>query len=275
MSAILTSIIFYIRHYWNRNNKPAQVIFKMYKAIFSTDWSECLSPTGPFDFISFTYPDLKPDLKKVFKQYTGNQITLGDASQKIKEILPCEISEEQMDAYLDAGFATYKNVPNFIEWCLSHDILFMINTTAMVGYFQRVFAKGLIPSIPALSANPLVQYESFENDPQTIYPLYEIQDKGKNSNAAIEDYSIPGDKVIIMGDSGGDGAHFEWAQQAGAFKVGSMTKASLSAYCKQKHMVIDHRFGHSYAPGEERDVDTEMGFDFMELTGVVERALEL
>jgi hypothetical protein len=53
-----------------------------------------------------------------------------------------------------------------------------------------------------------------------------------------------------------------------------MTKASLSAYCEQKDMVIEHRFGHSYAPGEERDVDTEMGFDFMELAPVVEEVLE-
>lgn len=248
---------------------------KEYQAIFSTDWSECLSPTGPFDFISFTYPDLEPDLKTVFKQYTGNRITLGDASRRIQELLPSAISEAQMDGYLNASFETYKNVPKFIEWCLNHDILFMINTTAMIGYFQRVFAKGLIPPIPVLSANPLVQYRASENDPEKIYPLYEIQDKGKNSKAAIEAYGIANDKIIIMGDSGGDGAHFEWAQQAKVFKIGSMTKASLSAYCEQKDIVINHRLGHSYAPGEARDVDKEMACDFMELTSVVEKALKL
>jgi 2-hydroxy-3-keto-5-methylthiopentenyl-1-phosphate phosphatase len=201
---------------------------RSYRAIFSSDWSECLSPTGPFDFISFIYPDLEPDLKTVFKQYTSNQISLGDASKQIEGLLPSAITEDQMDAYLDDSFATYKGVPDLIEWCLSRNILFMINTTAMVGYFQRVFAKGLIPQIPVLSANPLIQYANSETDPETVYPLYEIQDKGKNSEAAIQAFNIPNEKVMLMGDSGGDGAHFEWGAKHGAFLIGSMTKASLS-----------------------------------------------
>lgn len=245
-----------------------------YRAIFSTDWSECLSPTGPFDFISFIYPKLEPDLKTVFKQYTGNQISLGDASRRIQELLPSKITEDQMDAYLGVSFATYTNVGEFIEWCLSHNILFMINTTAMVGYFQRVFAKGLIPHIPALSANPLVQYAPSESDPKTIYPLYEIQDKGKNSESAIGAFTIPKEKIMIMGDSGGDGAHFEWGAKQGAFKIGSMTKASLSAFCENKGIKIDHRFGYPYAQGENRDVEKEMEFDFMALTSVIETVLD-
>jgi len=247
---------------------------KEYSAIFSTDWSECLSPTGPFDFISFIYPELETDLRTVFKQYTGNQITLGDASRRIQNLLPSDITKEQMDSYLDASFATYTNVPDFIEWCLGHNILFMINTTAMVGYFQRVFAKGLIPKIPALSANALVRYPSSENDPETIYPLHEIQDKGKNTEAAIREFNIPLGKIIIMGDSGGDGAHFEWGQNHGVFKIGSMTKASLSAYCETKEIKINYRFGHAYTQGEERDINKEMVFDFMELTPVILDALD-
>jgi len=246
-----------------------------YKAIFSTDWSECLSPTGPFDFISFTYPELEPELNVVFKQYTGNQISLGDASKRIQGLLPAPISEGQMDAYLDASFATYKNVPDLIDWCLSRDILFMINTTAMVGYFQRVFAMGLIPQIPVLSANPLVEYAGSDSDPGSVYPLHEIMDKGKNTEAAVREFQIPNDKIMLMGDSGGDGAHFEWGQQADAYKIGSMTKVSLSVYCENKDIRIDHRFGHSYAQGEERDVEKEMQFDFMELTEMIEEKLNI
>ena len=244
-----------------------------YRAIFSSDWSECLSPTGPFDFISFICPELEPDLKSVFKQYTGNQISLGDASKRIENLLPSAITEAQMDAYLDASFATYNGVPELIKWCLNRDILFMINTTAMVGYFQRVFAKGLISSIPLLSANPLVQYGHCESDPATISPLYEIADKGKNSETAIWRFNIPSDKIILMGDSGGDGAHFEWGAKQGAFLIGSMTKASLSEYCEQKNIKINHRFGYSYAPGEGRDIDKEVGFDFMELASVIKEVL--
>ena len=127
-----------------------------FQAIVSSDWSECLSPSGPFDFISFAFPELETDLKNVFKQYTANLISLGAAMQKMQKMLPDPISEEQMDAYLEKRFITYKAVPDLIEWCLSKDILFMINTTGMIGYFQRVFAKGLLPRVPVLSVNPTV-----------------------------------------------------------------------------------------------------------------------
>ena len=114
-----------------------------FKAIVSSDWNECMAPCGPFDFISFAYPELETDLKNVFKQYTGNIISLGEAAQKIPKLLPGPISEEQMDAYLEKCFITYKGVPDLIEWCLSKGILFMINTTGMIGYFQRVFELGV------------------------------------------------------------------------------------------------------------------------------------
>ena len=86
-----------------------------YKAIVSSDWSECLSPNGPFDFISFAYPELETDLKNVFKQYTGNIISLGAATQKIQKLLQDPINEEHMDAYLDASFVTYRGVADLIE----------------------------------------------------------------------------------------------------------------------------------------------------------------
>jgi hypothetical protein len=237
-----------------------------YKAIVSSDWSECLSPSGPFDFIRFAYPELETELSNIFKQYTGNAISLGTASQQIRQLLPEPVSAEQMDAYLDSAFMTYTGVPDLIQWCLSQNILFMINTTGMIGYFQRVFAKGLLPKVPVLSANPLVRFQGLESDPQTVYDLFEIQDKAQNTRAAAKRNSISADKIILMGDSGGDGPHFEWGAEAGAFLIGSMTKPSLESYCQSRGIQIDLRFGLSYREGAPRDPAKEMQTDFAELS---------
>ena len=205
---------------------------RQYKALVSSDWNECLAPCGPFDFISFVFPDLKSDLESIFKCYTGNIISLGEAAQKIQKLLQDPVNEEHMDAYLDASFVTYRGVADLIEWCLERDILFMINTTGMIGYFQRVFAKGLLPTVPVLSAHPMVRYAHRETDPLQVYDLLEIQDKSKNTRAVADCLNIPGEKIILMGDSGGDGPHFEWGAGIGAHLIGSMTKPSLETYCQ-------------------------------------------
>ena len=116
-----------------------------YKAMVSSDWNGCLAPCGPFDFISFVYPEFKSELTAIFQQYTGNLITLGEAAKLIREMLPGPITPDQMDAYLDQSFTTFTGVPELIEWCASNHILFMLNTTGMIGYFQRIFAKTLLP----------------------------------------------------------------------------------------------------------------------------------
>ena len=237
-----------------------------FKAIVSSDWSECLSPCGPFDFIWFVYPELETQLRDVFAQYTGNAVSLGAASQKIQDMLPEPIAEEQMDAYLDQSFKTYTGVPGLIEWCLSRDILFMINTTGMIGYFQRVFAKGLLPGVPALSANPMVCYPGRDSDPQAIYDLLEIQDKAKNTRAVARHYDIPANKIIVVGDSGGDGPHFEWGSKTGTHLIGSMTKHSLDHYCRARGIDIDLHFGLAYGKGATRDPEKEMQSDFTELS---------
>ncbi len=233
-----------------------------FKAIVSSDWSECLSPTGPFDFMWYVYPELEAELRDIFKQYTGNAISLGAASQKIQQMLPAPITEEQMDAYLDNAFMTYKGVPDLIDWCLSQNILFMINTTGMIGYFQRVFAKGLLAKVPVLSANPMVRYHGQESDPDSIYDLFETRDKAKNTGAVARQYNISADKIILMGDIGGDGPHFEWGSKNGAYLIGSMTKSSLQSYCQSRGIQIDLHFGLSYGEGEEKDPQKEMQVDF-------------
>ena len=246
---------------------------KRYKSIISSDWSECLAPSGPFDFIAFNYPELTPRLKAIFKQYTGNRISLGEATRQIQKMMPNPISEKQMDAYLDHSFSTYQGVPELIEWCLSRDILFMINTTGMIGYFQRVLAKGFLPKLTALSANPMVRYPQQNSDPRYIFTLFEIQDKARNTEAAIKAHHIPLNKIIIMGDSGGDGPHFEWGAKLNAFLIGSMTKPSLENYCMTNNIKINLKFGISHAQSQNKDLKKEMQVNFMDLSSRIEEVL--
>jgi 2-hydroxy-3-keto-5-methylthiopentenyl-1-phosphate phosphatase len=246
---------------------------KAYKAIISSDWSECLAPCSPFDFISFNYPQLTTRLEAIFKQYTGNHISLGEAARQIRKMLPDPITENQMDAYLDHSFSTYPGVPELIEWCLSKDILFMINTTGMAGYFQRICAKGLLPGIPLLSAHPMVRYPRQNSDPYHIYSLFEIKDKAKNTEAAIKAHQIPPNKIIIMGDSGGDGPHFEWGAKVNAFLIGSMTKPSLENYCLTRKIKINFKFGISRAQSQNKDLKKEMQVNFMDLSSCIQAVL--
>ena len=243
---------------------------KTYKAIVSSDWNQCLAPCGPFDFISFNHPELGPDLKAIFQYYTGNIISLGEAIKKIQNLSPASITEDQMDAYLNKSFTTYKGVPELIEWCLSNNILFMLNTTGVIGYFQRIFTKGLLPEVPALSAHPMVRYPKSDADPWHVYDLFETIDKGKNTGSSIRSFNIPLNKIIIMGDSGGDGPHFEWGAGINAFLIGNMTKPSLKRYCEAKSIAIDVQFGPFYAGGEVTDLRKEMQVNFMDLAPIIE-----
>ncbi len=241
-----------------------------YKAIVSSDWSECLAPSGPFDCLAFAHPELESDMAAVFRQYTGNRITLGEAAAKIKKLLPDPISPDQMDAYLDASFTTYTGVPDLIQWCLDNRILFMINTTGMIGYYQRIFAKGLLPPVPVLSAHPMIRYPDLASDPPHVYELFETRDKGQNTQAVVRSLGIKADRIILMGDSGGDGPHFQWGAQSGAFLIGSMTKPSLDSYCREKGIMINLRFGLDYSKGKKKDQTKESDINFMDLTTTIE-----
>jgi len=244
-----------------------------YKAIVSSDWNECLAPCGPFDFISFNLPEIGSQLTALFRQYTGNQITLGQAVGQIRKIVPNPVKSEQMDAYLDEAFTTYTGVANLIEWCLSNNILFMINTTGMIGYFQRVFARGFLPRVPVISAHPMVRYPENRSDPEYIYDLFETRDKVQNSQAVIRSLGIPANKIIVMGDSGGDGPHFEWGSNKNAFLIGSMTKSSLDDYCSRKNIRIDLRFGIDYSKEDKKDRHKEMQVNFMDLASKIEEVV--
>ena len=242
-----------------------------YKAIVSSDWSECLSPNGPFDCLAFNYPDLEADLTAVFRQYTGNRISLGQAAAKIKGLLPDPLSPDQMDAYLDESFATYTGVPDLIQWCLDNQILFMLNSTGMIGYFQRVFAKKLLPPVPVLSAHPMLRYPGRNSDPAHLFELHETRDKAENTQALARTLGIEPEKIILMGDSGGDGPHFEWGAESGAFLIGSMTKPSLDGYCRDKDITINLRFGPDYSQDKKPDKKMEMAVNFMDLAPAIDK----
>ena len=250
-------------------------MIKHYKAMVSSDWNESLAPCGPFDCISFAYPRLEADLTAVFRQYTGNLISLGEAAGQIKELLPGPITPEQMDAYLDESFTTYTGVPELIEWCASNSVLFMINTTGMIGYFQRIFAKKLLPPVPEVSAHPLIRYPQNTSGPCRFYELLETGEKSKNTGAVARSQAIPAAKIILLGDSGGDGLHFEWGATNGAFLIGSMTKPSLDAYCRAKNIEIDLRFGLDYSRRQRGGPQKELQINFMDLATNIKEIVNL
>jgi len=240
-----------------------------YRGLISSDWSESLSPSGPFDFMSFVYPELTASLEAIFRQYTGNEIALSDAIKRCREHLPAPINTEQMDAYLDQQFAHYTGVPELIEACLSKNILFMINTTGSMGYFQRIFFKKLLPGVSALSAHPGLVFSASPSDPNFLFDLREITDKPVNTAMAARHFQIPPQNILVMGDSGGDGPHFKWASDQNAIRVASMAKPSLKKYCDQQQIEIHEYFGISYQDGEPRRHSDEMQVDFRELVAVV------
>jgi 2-hydroxy-3-keto-5-methylthiopentenyl-1-phosphate phosphatase len=244
-----------------------------YQAIFSSDWNQCLAPCGPFDVMAFHYPELTPVFDRIFKQYTGNVISLGEAIRLLDQSLPTPITQDQMDTYLEKSFQMYKGIGDLIRWCSEQDVLFMVNTTGMIGYFQRAFAKGLLPMMPALSANPAIRFPAQGRQPRYIFPLNETEDKGANTEKAIEMLNVNPQKIIIMGDSGGDGPHFSWGGQHEAFMIGSMAKTSLSRYCQDHALSIDHYFGIRYDEGEPMAPHQEMQVDFKDLVTVIDAYL--
>lgn len=240
-----------------------------WRGMISSDWNECLAPCGPFDCIAYTYPDLSDQLGCIFRQYTGNEISLGEAVARLTKILPRAISPEQMDTYLQSSFSVYTGLPELVGWCRENDILFMINTTGMIGYFQRMFAGDLLPVVDVLSAHPMVRYPEAGGAPPLVMALYEISDKAVNTAKAADRFGIPADRIIIMGDSGGDGPHFQWGAENGSLLVGSMAKPSLTEYCRENNIRMDVSFGVSYSRGEVRRSTADMAVDFMDLAAVI------
>lgn len=243
-----------------------------YSGMVSSDWSQCLSPNGPFDVLTFHYPDLQADLEKIFTRYTGNAIPLGRAMDLVNDVLPAWPTASQMDDYLKARFDIYPGVRKLIDWCGKNHILFMINSTGFTGYFQRAIELGLLPAISALSAHPNLRFNAGPKDPHHILDLFEVEDKARNTGALADKFSIPRNRIVVMGDSGGDGPHFEWGAKAGATLIGSMAKPSLRRYCHDRGIRVHHLFGHIYEDGETITPDSENGYDHLNLSSIIGRA---
>jgi hypothetical protein len=114
---------------------------------------------------------------------------------------------------------------------------------------------------------------SYPGHEMEIYEVREIEDKVKNAETVMRLYGIPPNRVILIGDSGGDGPHFEWGASVGAYLVGSMAKPSLESYCRKKGIKINTRFGVTYSEGEKKDTAREMTVDFMGLVPVIEKTM--
>jgi hypothetical protein len=241
--------------------------------LVASDWSECLSPNGPFDPLIHAWPDLKSDLGQIFARYTANEISLSLAVEELQARLPGELPSRGMDAFLEERFAAYANLSELIHWCLDRGIAFMINSTGSMGYFQRALALGLLPRIPLLSAHPFLRYAPEDSDPENIFELHETEDKPKNTRTAQELLDVPAHRTAVVGDSGGDGPHFAWAMKTGALRIGINTKASLETYCAERGIEINARVGPSYQPGEPRDRDAEARTDLIRVRDILQREL--
>jgi hypothetical protein len=244
-----------------------------FAAMISSDWNQCLAPCGPFDALAYHQPGQRDLLERIFRQYTSNAMTLGRATTAIAKALPAPLTPSRMDAYLQDHFEVYTGVREFIRWCGARRVLFMINTTGLTGYFQRALALGLLPSFGVLAAHPLVRYDHVATDPEIILEVEEITDKPRHTAAVAGRFHIPPEKIIIMGDSGGDGPHFQWGARNGATLVGSMVKPSLERYCAERGIAMAHRHGHTYAEGETVDLKKELAYPFTDLVEVVEQVI--
>ena len=148
----------------------------------------------------------------------------------------------------------------------------MINSTGTQGYFQRAIAAHMIPEVPVISASPMINFTECGGGTRYDLQVLEIEDKAANTESVLRESGLNSDRLLIIGDSGGDGPHFRWGAKVGAHLIGSMTKASLAGYCKANDLSISTLFGVSYAGGEKRNLDDELRVDFMGLTEVIRAA---
>jgi hypothetical protein len=116
----------------------------------------------------------------------------------------------------------------------------------------------------------MIRYPVNSDDFPLFFELHETRDKGRNTAEVIRSHSIPAGKIILLGDSGGDGPHFEWGATAGAHLIASMIKPSLDNYCREKDIAINLRFGLDYTRHERTSLPQELRTNFMDLAEIID-----
>lgn len=240
-----------------------------FRALISSDWNQCLSPCGPFDPLVFHFPERSAEIEKVFRDYTGNRISLSAALEIIAEFSGGKLTPGQMDAYLDARFDLYPGVIELLKWCRRNQVAFMINTTGFRGYFQRLFARKMFPLPLALAANGMIAYRQTGPEPDMVFNLNETTDKGIFTARVARSLGLDYDKVVVIGDSGGDGPHFQWGAENGALLVAAFAKSSLIEFCRARNIKIGHFIGG--LPGNRLSEAEGDGGNFMELVALLEK----
>ena len=102
-----------------------------------------------------------------------------------------------------------------------------------------------------------------------MYSLDDTTDKARHTRSFAHKMGVSLNRIIIMGDSGGDGPHFKWGAENGAYLIASMAKPSLQRYCQEEGIQPDFFFGHTYSEEEAVDHGAELGFNFMDLSAVI------
>ncbi len=243
-----------------------------FRALVSSDWNQCLSPCGPFDPLVFHFPELDKEIGKVFQDYTGNRISLSAALEIIVRLTGGMLLPEQMDAYLDCRFELYPGVLELVRWCRKNQVAFMINTTGFKGYFQRLFTRKLFPVPQALAANSVIAYPE-DRVPAMVFDLQETTDKGVFTARVARKLGLGGDKVVVIGDSGGDGPHFQWGAENGARLVAAYAKPSLIGFCRSRGIEIGYFLGKG--PGTHNLGAPAAKDNFMELVPLLEELLSI
>ena len=104
----------------------------------------------------------------------------------------------------------------------------------------------------------MIRYTAGSHDPEIILPIQEISDKPIHTAVIARRFQIPDEHIVVIGDSGGDGPHFNWGARIGATLIASLAKDSLLSYCRERRIDIHHHWNPgAFAGAEEASVQSK------------------